>query len=296
VFLLKNEETLQVSGEDMYEEDTSPTPAPSAGSASGNGLRYLWVVLAVLYVAASGYLIYDMHARIDKLEAAQKTTAENSAALMNKLGVTQASLQEAAKELQTKLGRTQKEVAARTSELAKEQQAAEQRLRQESETKIGFVASEVGGVKTDVAGAKTDIAATRSDLEATKAKLQNAIGDLGVQSGLIAHTRNELEYLKHRGDRNVYEFTLKKGDHPKPVSTISLALKKVDAKKGKFSMNVVADDRTIEKKDRTVNEPLQFYTGRDRNLYEVVVMSADKNSVSGYMTTPKNVPAPAVGN
>jgi hypothetical protein len=148
-------------------------------------------------------------------------------------------------------------------------------------------------VKTDVAGAKTDIAATRSDLEATKAKLQSAIGDLGVQSGLIAHTREELEYLKHRGDRNIFEFTLKKGDHPKPVSTISLALKKVDAKKGKFSMNVVADDRTIEKKDRTVNEPMQFYTGRDRNLYEVVVMSADKNSISGYLSTPKTVPAPA---
>jgi len=61
----------------------------------------------------------------------------------------------------------------------------------------------------------------------------------------------------------------------------------------KFSMNVVADDRTIEKKDRTVNEPMQFYTGRDRSLYEVVVMTADKNSVTGYMSTPKNVPAPA---
>ena len=80
---------------------------------------------------------------------------------------------------------------------------------------------------------------------------------------------------------------LKKGDKPKPVSTISLQLKKVDAKKSKFSMNVVADDRTIEKKDRNVNEPMQFYTGRDRNLYEVVVMSADKNTVTGYLSTPK---------
>ena len=98
--------------------------------------------------------------------------------------------------------------------------------------------------------------------------------------------------MKHRGDRNIYEFTLHKGAKPQPVSTVSLQLKKVDAKKGKFSMNVVADDRTIEKKDRNVFEPMQFYTGRDRNLYEVVVMSADKNTISGYLSTPKNVPAP----
>ncbi len=280
----------------MYEEDTSPTPAETEEPGQSNVLRYVIIAIAVIYVAASLYFIFDMHSRIGKLEAQQKADAETAAAhnavLMKKLGMTEATLEQASQEFQSRLGQTQKEVQSRTTQLAKQQQASEQRLRQESETKIGAVATEVGGVKTDVAGAKTDIAATRTDLEATKAKLQSAIGDLGVQSGLIAHTREELEYLKHRGDRNIYEFTLKKGDHPKPVSTVSLALKKVDAKKGKFSMNVVADDRTIEKKDRTLNEPMQFYTGRDRSLYEVVVMSADKNSISGYLSTPKTIAAP----
>jgi chromosome segregation ATPase len=281
----------------MYEEDTSPAPEVPVESGQNNVLRYIIVALAVIYVAASLYFIFDMHSRIEKLEAAQKADAESAAthnaAIMKKLGMTEASLEQAAEKLQSKLGETQKDVVSRTSQLAKQQQASEQRLRQESEQKIGAVAGEVGGVKTEVAGAKTDIAATRTDLEATKAKLQSAIGDLGVQSGLIAHTREELDYLKHRGDRNIFEFTLKKGEHPKPVSTISLQLKKVDAKKGKFSMNVIADDRTIEKKDRTVNEPMQFYTGRDRSLYEVVVMTAAKNTVSGYLSTPKTVPAPA---
>lgn len=281
----------------MYEEDTNSAPAAPAESGSNNTLRNIIIAVAVIYVAASLYFIFDAHSRIAKLEADQKAAAESAAthnaAIMKKLGMTEASLEEAAQKFESKLGQTQKEVVNRTTQLAKQQQASEEKLRAESEKNIGAVASEVGGVKTDVAGAKTDIASTRSDLEATKAKLQSAIGDLGVQSGLIAHTREELDYLKHRGDRNIFEFTLKKGDHPKPVSTISLALKKVDAKKGKFSLNVVADDRTIEKKDRTVNEPMQFYTGRDRNLYEVVVMSADKNSVSGYLSTPKTVPAPA---
>jgi hypothetical protein len=115
-----------------------------------------------------------------------------------------------------------------------------------------------------------------------------------MQSGLIARTRDDLEVLKHKGDRNIYEFTLQKEKHPTPVGTISLQLKKVDAKKGRFTLNVVSDDRTIEKKDKTIAEPLQFYSGRDHLLYEVVVFTADKHSISGYLSTPKNAPQPGV--
>jgi hypothetical protein len=140
------------------------------------------------------------------------------------------------------------------------------------------------------------VASTRTELEATRAKLESTIGDLGVQSGLIAHTRDDLEALKHKGDRNYYEFSLNKGAKPSPISTVSLQLKKTDAKKGKFTLNVTADDRTIEKKDRNVSEPIQFYTGRDHMLYELVVWTVDKNKVSGYLTTPKNAPVPVSAN
>jgi hypothetical protein len=125
----------------------------------------------------------------------------------------------------------------------------------------------------------------------TNANLERAIGDLGVQSGLIAHNAQELEILKHKGDRNYYEFTLQKNART-PVSTVSLQLKKVDPKKSKFTLNVIAADRTIEKKDRTLNEPLQFYTGRDHMLYELVVFTAEKNMATGYLSTPKNAPTP----
>jgi hypothetical protein len=102
-----------------------------------------------------------------------------------------------------------------------------------------------------------------------------------------------LELLKHKGDRNYYEFTLDKNDR-KPVGTVSLELKKTDSKKGKFTLNVYSDDLKVEKKDRNVNEPLQFYSGKDRMLYEIVVNSIDsKNRVSGYLSTPKAAPGPA---
>jgi len=139
---------------------------------------------------------------------------------------------------------------------------------------------------------KTDVSATKSDLEATKAKLESLKGDLGVQSGLIATTREDLETLKHKGDRNYYEFTLVKSKNPTPISTVSLQLKKSDQKKGKFTLNVLADDKTIEKKDRTMNEPLQFYTGREHMLYELVVFEVGKDKVSGYLSTPKGAPVP----
>jgi hypothetical protein len=129
----------------------------------------------------------------------------------------------------------------------------------------------------------------------TAADTQAVLADkLGMtQKDVATRTRDDLEYLKHRGDRNIFEFSLSKGAKPTPISTVSLQLKKVDGKKGKFTLNVMADDRTIEKKDRTVFEPLQFYTGRERMLFEVVVLTADKNKITGYLSTPKSAPAPS---
>ncbi len=259
-------------------------------------LRYVLLAVAGLYMLVSIYFIYDMNVRLGKMEVAQKAASAESAQLLNKLGITQSQLKEAEhsqEELASKLGHTQKEVVSRTAQLQKQQQEAEQRLSEETKQQVGAVSGEVAGVKTELGGAKTDLAATKSDLEATKSKLDKTIGDLGVQSGLIARSQGDIEYLKHRGDRNIFEFTLNKGSKPQPVSTVSLQLKKVDGKHGKYTLNVLSDDRTIEKKDRTLFEPLQFYTGRDKMLYEVVVLTADNKKVTGYLSTPKNAPSSA---
>lgn len=263
-------------------------------ASSGNSvLKMALAVIVTIYVIGSGYFMYDLSTRIDSVDHAQKQAVQNAEAhdqaLMAKLGITEASLRDS----QAKLSRSQKETAARAAELRKQQEQTEQQV-QQSQQQLSSVSSDLGGVKNDLSGAKGDIVATKADLDLTKKKLESTIGDLGVQSGLIAHTRDDLEVLKHKGDRNIYEFTLTKGKHPIPVGTISLQLKKVDAKKGKFTVNVIADDRTIEKKDKNVAEPLQFYSGRDRMLYEVVVFSADKHSISGYLSTPKNAPEPGV--
>lgn len=263
-----------------------------------NTFKIAVIIAVVAYVLGSGYFLYDLSGRLDKLDQQQKAAVaaadKRNEAIMERLGITEDSIKKSSDVLQSRLTRAQREAAARAAALSKQEDQTEQQV-QQSQQQLSSVSTDLGGVKTELTGAKGDISSTRTDLDATKKKLDSTIGDLGVQSGLIAHTRDELEILKHKGDRNIYEFTLSKSTKkPTPVGTISLQLKKVDAKKGKFTLDVLSDDRTITKKDKNVAEPLQFYSGRDRLLYEVVVFTADKNSISGYLSTPKNAPQPGV--
>jgi hypothetical protein len=254
--------------------------------------KWILILLAVVFVAASVYAHVTMHSWIESLRKDLNSSQAQVAELKNRVQTAEASEETLAHQL----GMTKKELAQRASQLQVQQRAAEQRLETAQKEQITQVSGEVAGVKTDVGGVKSDVASTKAELEATKAKLQSTIGDLGVQSGLIATTRGDLETLKHRGDRNYYEFTLLKGAKPQPVATVGLQLKKTDVKRGKFTMNVTSDDKTIEKKDRNVAEPIQFYSGRDHLLFELVLWTVDKNKATGYLSTPKNAPVPVTAN
>jgi multidrug efflux pump subunit AcrA (membrane-fusion protein) len=254
--------------------------------------KWILTVLAVLVVGAFGYAHYATHSAVEKLT----TDLNTSQSQVKELQARMQNAEAQAEALAQQAGMTKKELARRTSELQSAQKAAESRLAAQQKEQISAVSGDIAGVKTDVGGVKTDVASAKADLEATKAKLQSTIGDLGMQSGLIANTRSDLEVLKHKGDRNYYEFTLLKGAKPQPVSTVSLQLKKADLKRGKFTMNVTSDDKTIEKKDRNVSEPIQFYSGRDHLLFELVVWNVDKNKATGYLSTPKSAPVPVTAN
>src|SRR5579864_2329744 len=257
-----------------------------------NAGKWILIIVALLVVAGAGYAQYSTHIAIEKLTADLAGSQAQVKELQNRMQTAEAEGETLARQA----GMTKKELSQRTAQLQAEQRAAASRLEQEQKAQITAVSGDIAGVKTDVGGVKTDVASTKADLEATKAKLQSAVGDLGMQSGLIANTRSDLEVLKHKGDRNYYEFTLLRGAKPQPVSTVSLQLKKADQKKGKFTLNVTADDKTIEKKDRNVSEPIQFYSGRDHLLFELVVWTVDKNKATGYLSTPKNAPVPVTAS
>ena len=276
--------------------EPQPEPVPSRKSMT---VSYVLLAAAAIYVIASLYLfhdartnIYHMRKKMLVLQEKQWVLDNQQLELSNRLLAVSSEFKQ---ELSSEVGLTKQQMAARAAALERQQKAAAARLadtqsrQKEQGQELAAVSGEVSTVKTEVGAAKTDIRKTQTDLAATNEKLERAVGDLGVQSGLIAHNAQELDILKHKGDRNYYDFTLQKNART-PISTVSLQLKKVDPKKSKFTLNVMADDRTIEKKDRTLNEPLQFYTGRDRELYEIVVFTDAKNSITGYLSTPKNTP------
>ena len=145
----------------------------------------------------------------------------------------------------------------------------------------------------DVTKLNGDVSGVKNDLDATKGKLDRATGDMGVMSGLIARNHDDLEELKRKGDRNYYEFTVQKSKTPQRVGPVQMSLNKTDQKKSKYTMTVLADDKSIEKRDKTAGEPVQFYVKGAQHYapYEIVVFDVGKNQITGYLSTPKSAGA-----
>jgi len=272
----------------MSELDSSPSRSVS-GALIG--------VIAVALLMGVGGLVwtYVLTGRLTRQEAALNAANAQSAKLAAELRETDARQKVTSQEMGQSLGLTQKQLEARTQEVLQREQVDSQRLEKAQKAanqQITAVSSDVTAVKTDVGGVKTDVAKTQSDLATAVGQLQSMQGDVSGHTSLIARNHDELEVLKHKGDRNFYEFTLVKGQK-KPVGTVSLELKKADAKKSRFTLTVYSDDKSYEKKDRNLNEPLQFYGGKDPALYEIVVNTVSaKNTVTGYLSVPKTAPVP----
>jgi multidrug efflux pump subunit AcrA (membrane-fusion protein) len=256
--------------------------------------------VAVALVTALGGLIwsYSISGRLTQAQADLADAKQQNVKLEAELRETDARLRVATDELGNSLGLTQKQLDQRAQEIRREEadEANAQKLasaQQQTAQQVSAVTSDVSNVKTDVGGVKTQVTKTQNDLANAVSQLESMKGDLSGQSSVIARNHDELVLLEHKGDRNFYEFTLTKGKR-KPVGTVSLELKKADLKKSRFTLNVYADDRTYEKKDRNVDEPLQFYSGKDPQLYEIVVNGiGNKNQISGYLSSPKGAPGPA---
>jgi predicted nucleic acid-binding Zn-ribbon protein len=272
-----------------------PTPQESYHYESVGTPRWIAVLFGVLIVAVIA-LAYMGHSAQSQLQADLAKAQDQNKLLSAQLDQANSRLADLKGNIevtQQKVGMTQAELAkarSRAEAIRNDQIASDQKLasqltavQTESNEKIGAVASEVGG-------AKKDIEATKTDLETTKSKLERATGDMGVMSGLIAHNRDDLDELKRRGDRNYYEFKVTKSKTPQRVGPVQVTLNKSDQKKGKYTMTVFVDDRSIEKKDKTAGEPVQFYLKGAARMapYEIVVFDVGKNDINGYLSTPKD--------
>lgn len=273
--------------------ETSSTTNDAPRSYSG---AFLAAVAIALLAAISGLIwCTTLNSRLGTQQTELAEARQQNAKLSADMRETQARLQVATEELSKQNGMTQKELDQRAQAIIQREQADSKRLeseQQQTAQQVSSVASDVSGVKTDVGGVRTDLTKTQGDLATTINQLQSVRGDLSSTNSIIARNHDELVALEHKGDRNFYEFTLTKGQR-KPVGTISMELKKTDAKHSRFTLDIYADDRTYEKKDRNVNEPMQFYSGKDPALFEVVVNSINsKNQITGYLSAPKAAPVP----
>ena len=272
----------------MSTNPQQPTEIPQGGTTP-RWIVALLVVLALLlgYVAYAQWStgkqlaaqLEQANQKLTQLDTRAGTLENNYADLKGqldvtgeKLGLTQSELARA-RSMATQLKEEQKRTASALSQEIKEQEA-----------QLGTLSGEVGTVKTDVA-------ATKQELQQTVSKLERTIGDLGVQSGLIARNSDEVQELKRRGERDYFEFDLKKSKQYSRVGLVSVRLNKADTKRQKFTVTLLANDKVIEKKDKTLLEPVQFYMEGTRHLLELVVYRVDKDRVVGYLSVPKEVAA-----
>jgi chromosome segregation ATPase len=292
-----------------------PPPAPKASRAP------LLIAIAGL-LAAAGAIVFHF-STVSRLEAVEykmealrqeNTRLKDWASLQLKQAGEQQSAQVAAKveelnslreqleEARTQAGKAAgraraealKSVQALEARLAEgEQKLKEEQLQMaarltELQQTASHTESNLSEVKTDVGQIRSEVAQTRTELDAATQNLKRMTGDLGVMSGLVATNAKEIAYLKELGDRQILEFTLtRKQKAEAMVREVGLSLKKTDARRNRFTLEVIADDRVIEKKDRTTNEPVQFYVSRSRQPYEIVINKVEKDSVSGYLAVPK---------
>ena len=278
----------------MRDEAVEGTPRTYSGA--------LLAAIAVALLLGLGGMIwsYTLNSKLALQQQALTDASAQNTKLNAALHDTDARLNVATDELKNSLGLTQQQLDTRSAALQlregrEEQSAARLAIAQkQTEGQVAAVSSAVTDVQTDVGGVKTDVAKTRSDLADTNTQLTSMKGDLNGHSTLIARNNDELEILKHKGDRNYYQFTLVRG-MKQQVGTVSLELKKADSKQSRYTLVVFSDDKQYTKKDKSLNEPLQFYSGKDPLLFEIVVNNVSaRNTVTGYLSSPKGAPLPDV--
>jgi chromosome segregation ATPase len=296
----------------MASHEFDETPHHEYTTSSSNGSKGAVIGLTiglVLALAGDGYLLKrtsdtnaqmaqmqtDTQGQISKLgDATTELLQQRLKALDDEMT---AAMKGASTTTSAALKRTQADALKQSQELSKQIQEQQQQVATQIgdlkeatnsvDSKVSAVSSDVGNVKTDVTTVKADIASTQSNLDKATADLKRMNGDMGVMSGLIATNGKDLVALRELGERNYFEFDINKKQADQRIGNVTVRLKAADPKRNRFTLEVLADDKRVEKKDRTINEPVQIYVSGSRQPYEIVVNQVKKDDVVGYLSTPK---------
>jgi uncharacterized membrane protein YccC len=278
-------------------------PTPSYPPPANSGVKTALVAGALVALLASNVYLYfaldrtrtdlakTREAMLTEIANLKEATSVTTASQRRNVETLKEELAAARQQANQAAGHAKQEAQAHADQLAKQLAEAQARQQRQMQSQITDVQQQAdtkfGAVNADVSTVKTELGSTKTELEKTIANLNRVTGDLGVQSGYIATNGKELAALKRLGERNYFEFNLHKTKHPQRVADITLLLKKADPKHNRYTLEVMADDKKTEKKDRNLLEPVQFYVAKARQPYELVVNEIKKNQIAGYLATPK---------
>jgi chromosome segregation ATPase len=282
--------------------ENRPSQIPSRWPAREH---MFWYAATLLALVANLILFVSLHqmgprvaeqkdataSQISKLgDLITQNSEENSQRMASVAQEARESVMTTQEQAKADLRRTNASLAARIADETKTQQQAQQQvagqldeLKQASST----ASSKIEQISGDITGVKGDVSSAQSVLDQHGNELKRVTGDMGVMSGLIATNAHELNQLKELGDRNYIEFDLKKNSAAQKLGGIQLQLAKADPKRNRFTLEVLADDKRVEKRDRTINEPVQLYVAGNRQPVEIVVNDVKKDEVTGYLAVPK---------
>ena len=230
---------------------------------------------------------HDAEQALTAQSAQSKTFQQNQDQLSQRLAQaeqTNAQMQGELNLVGGKLKLTEGQVAA-ARKLVKKERADYTKKLSDVETTLATKAStdDVNAIGTDVNGVKTD-------LNATKGTLQQLRGEHGE---LIARNHEELEQLKRMGERDYFEFTLSGKGQKQHVGSMQVELRGASAKKHQYTVALYLDDMRLEKKNKSINEPIYFYANGSRQPMELVVNKISNKAITGYLSAPKAVAASA---
>ncbi len=278
--------------------------AYSAQPSGSGGMKTAILAGAIVAVLAANVYLYiqldrvktDMaklrESLLTEITNLRETSSVTSQTARRHIDSLKEELESTRRQANSMASQAKAEALKHAEQLAQQIEAEQKKQQQEVASQFSQVRqatdTQFAAVNTDVTGVKSQLGTTQAELQKTVSELKKVTGDLGVQSGYVATNGKEIAALKRLGERNIFEFNLAKSKKPQRVGDISITLKRTDVKRNKYTIEVLADDKLTEKKDRTINEPVQFYVAKAKQPYEIVVNAVKKDTIVGYLATPKD--------
>jgi chromosome segregation ATPase len=268
-----------------------------AGTTGSHGEPPRWVVLAMAALAILAVVGILMGWRSSSYAQDSRQALNSDIQTMKldygkELGALQQRLAQAEKantDLTDEFNVVTKRLRITQGQLKKAREEAQQ-IREDETKQLAAMDTEVKGQLAtkastdDVKAVSGEVSGVRTDLDSTKKDLQMARSEMGT---LIAKNHSEIDELRRLGERDYIEFTIAEKNKPQAVGTVTVELHSTNPKRNQFNLALVADDKRTEKRNRTINEPIFFYTRGAKQPMELVVNQIEKNKIVGYLSVPK---------